>query len=392
MKIPRIVNAMGKIDDELITSANGNRRKKNTPWVKWSCIAASVVAVVIVCAVLIPHILKDSSDIDNSDSRYKDFNIQTGELGIVWPWKYMTIDEKYRTIKVNDMEFRNRGMKISSDYIAESMGSYEAIGYEDISDAIHQQEFEVYKINNISSERLIAVKMENDYYVFISENYNSPETFGEVLELYAMSDSINLQRFSLEGKGIEKNYYALQDDSYIWNVLESCKSAPKTDSVGWHEIERNYISYTVTSEVIGVYKRVMYVTEDGYVWTNIFDSEYLYFIGEDNADKIIRYSKENSTKTESEPFRNTVMGEVVEITDEYIIIDDSSLCKNPSEGISYKILINDVRISRYIENDIVKLNEFIQVTYDGEIIENTIGYAFSIAEVIVSGEDVYIPE
>lgn len=395
MKTPRMVNAMGNIDDELITSTSGKGNKKNRNWIKWSCIAASVVAVIIAGVVIFPHIFKsDSSDNENYDSRYKDFHIQTSELGVVWPWEYKTIEEKYQTIDVNGKEFHNRGSEISSEYVGELMGSYEAAGHEEVSDVIHYESFDVYNIKNISSERLIAVKMEDIYYVFISGDYNSPDTFGEVLESYALDESVKLKRFSLEGKNIKNNYYTLQDDAYIWDVLKQCKDAPKADSLGWHEREREYVSFTVTSEIIGVYKRVMYVTEDGYVWTNIFDVEYLYFIGEDNAGEIIRYAKENSTEAESEPFMNTVIGEVVEITDEYIMIDDSSLCKNPSEGISYKILIKDMRISRYVENDMVKLNDFIQVTYKGEVNEsdNSIGQAVSIAEVIISENNVFIPE
>ena len=394
-KIPRTVNAMGHIDDELIRSSNGKISKKNTRWIKWSGIAAAIVTVIIAGVIIVPQILKsDSPIIENSDGRYKDYNIQTSELGIVWPWKYKTVGEKYSTIDINDMKYRNRGREISSQHIGELMGTYEAIGYEDISDTIHHEDFEVFKIKDVSPERLVAVKMEEHYYVFISEDYNSPETFGEVIESYALAESVKLERFSLEGRGGKNNYYALQDDKYIWDVLKQCTDAPKTDSLGWHETEREYISFTMTSEILGVYKRVMYVTEDGYVWTNIFESEYLYFIGEENAGQIIQYAKENSTATESEPFRNTVIGEVVEITDEYILIDDSVLCKNSSEGISYKIPINDIRISRYIDNNIIGLNEVIQVTYEGEIDENdnSINSAISIEDVIISGQDVLILE
>ncbi len=36
MKTPRMVNAMGNIDDELITSTSGKGNKKNRNWIKWS--------------------------------------------------------------------------------------------------------------------------------------------------------------------------------------------------------------------------------------------------------------------------------------------------------------------------------------------------------------------
>lgn len=44
----------------------------------------------------------------------------------------------------------------------------------------------------------------------------------------------------------------------------------------------------------------MYVTVDGYLWTNAFNYQYLFNIGEDAASKIIKYAKENSTEAEYE--------------------------------------------------------------------------------------------
>ena len=389
MKIPRIVNSVGHIDDELIISSE-NSRKKNTAWIKWSCIVAAVVMLIISGTVLVSRMFKD--DTVKQNDRYKDFYVATDEIGIIWPWEYMTVYEKYSSIDVNGVKFHNRRREISSEYIGELIGVYEAEGYEEISDGIHHQDFEVYTIQDISAELLIAVKMEDKYYVFISENYESPETFGVVLKSYDLADSVILDRFSLEKNGEDDKYYVLTDDAYIWEIFDKCADAPKADALGWHETERTYLSFTVTSEAIGVYKNVLYVTDDGYVWTNIFESEYLYYIGVDNADKIIQYAKENSSEAEFEPYRNTVVGEVVEITEKYLLIDDSVLCKNPSEGITYKILINDISISRYVDNDVIKKNQIIQVTYEGEMNNNSVNTAISIDKVIIAGEDIVVPE
>ena len=97
----------------------------------------------------------------------------------------------------------------------------------------------------------------------------------------------------------------------------------------WVAHDREYYSFTITSETLGVYKVAMYVTVDGYLWTNAFNYQYLFNIGEDAASKIIKYAKENSTEAEYEPYQNTIVGKITEITDEYILLDDSILCANP---------------------------------------------------------------
>ena len=100
----------------------------------------------------------------------------------------------------------------------------------------------------------------------------------------------------------------------------------------------------------------------------------------------------NSTKAEYEPYdnSNSICGEIVEITDDYILVDDSILCKDEKDGITYKILINDIRISRYVDRAVVKVGDTVEISYNGEIEEqnsNTISSAFSISDVDILYED-----
>jgi len=36
-----------------------------------------------------------------------------------------------------------------------------------------------------------------------------------------------------------------------------------------------------------------------------------------------------------------------------VIVDDFVLCTNPDDGITYKILLNDLHISRYTESGVI---------------------------------------
>jgi len=69
------------------------------------------------------------------------------------------------------------------------------------------------------------------------------------------------------------------------------------------------------------------------------------------------------------------------------------LCKNPEDGATYKVLLNDLRISRYVDNEIVKVGDTVQIIFEGEIDDtNTIDGAVSAYQVTISGGDVLIPE
>ncbi len=397
MKNTNLLDSMGRIDPKLIADASPDvpqKKSSSKAWMKWTSLAACFAILLIVGVTILPLLMGDDVTPGVTDDRYKGNNIQVGELGVVFPWEYMTTAEKYVYLDVSGEKFSARQREISESYIGNKIGSFKATGFDNtVDDGIYTETFEVYEIKGISSDELVAAKIEGEYYVFISDEYNPPATLGQVMETYNLSEYIEFNRFSFKGDGVEENYHLINDDEYVWSILKSCTNAPYfADEMAWHESKGNYISFTVTSEALGVYKRDLYLTENGYVWTNVFDGAFIYDIGTEAAASIINYAKENSTETTYEPFHNAIYGKVVEIKDDYILVDDSILCKDPADGITFKVLLNDLRISRYIDCGIIKVGETVQISFEGEIKNNTVDSAIAVAKIIVSGEQALIPE
>lgn len=393
MKTPRMANAVGHIDEDLITAAAECKKKKKNNWMKWGSLASCFVVLIIAGAAIVPSLLGGNTS-GGSNDRYKDYYIQAGESAIIWPWEYQTVYEKYTELKIDGVQYNSKGREVSDFYVGDSIGSYTVAGYDEINDGKkYTEEFEVYKLNDVAQSQFVAVKMDGKYYGFKKDEYAPPSTLGELMELVDLSKAIDLGRFSEGGDGPDDDHYMLNDDDYIWTVLTECESAAFVEDDKWTVHDRKYLSFTITSEVLGVYRVAMYVTEDGYLWTNAFSYQYLFDIGEDAAGKIIKYAKENSNEAEYEPYRNSVAGTITEITDEYILVDDSVLCNNPEDGIAYKVLLNDLRISRYVEHGIVEVGDTVQVTFESELgTDNSIADAISVSTAKISGEDVLIPE
>ena len=398
MKTPRIINSVGHIDDDLITAATENKKKaKSSPWLKWGFIAACFMVIVIAGAAFLPSLLKGEEP-QGTDGRYKDIYIHTSESAIIWPWEYRTTFEKYTSLTMNDVEYSSKGNALSESLVSDKIGTYTVTGYDETTDKKHTADAEVYHLLNVTADQFIAVKIEDDYCVFKNNEYNPPNTLGELFEQAELSKVVELNRFSENNSIPNSKHYLLNDDEYIWEVLSECKEAPFVEDQNWYAGDRSYLSFTITSEVLGVYKVAMYVTEDGYLWTNAFSWQYLFDIGEDAAGKIITYAKENSAETDYESYQNAIVGTITEITDEHILVEDSVLCENPEDGITYRVLLNDLRISRYVEHGIIEVGDNVQITYEGEIYPanayyaNTINSAVSASKVIISEGDVLIPE
>lgn len=391
MKTPRTANVVGHIDDDLITAAAECKKKtKHSPWLKWGSIAACFALLVIAGTAILPSLFGGDG---GTTDKYKDF-IQAGESAIIWPWEYQTVYEKYTELKFDGIEYLGRGREVSASHVGEIIGNHTVVGYDEInSGKKYTKEFEVYKLKDAAQSQFVAVKMEGKYYVFKNDKYAPPSTLGELFNLVDLPKVIELNEFSENGDGPNKNHYVLKIDDYVWEVLAGCKNADFVEDDKWSVHKRDHLSFTVTSETLGVYRVAMYVTADGYLWTNAFSYQYLFKIGEDAAGEIIKYAKENSSEAEYKPYQNRIVGNVVEVTDEYILIDDTVLCNNPSDGTTYKVLLNDLRISRYVDHEIIKVGSTVQITFEGEIDEaNTIDSAISASQVKISGGDVLIPE
>lgn len=399
MKIPRTANAVGHIDEDLVVAATAEKQKKGT-WLKWAAVAACV-AVIAVAALLIPPLFSrekpvpnDKLATDSADERYKAFTVQELNHAILWPWEDLTTAERFTLLTVDGTEYSGKGT-VSETLLDGVIGTYTAVGYDEINNVKHTAEAEVYTLKNVHQSQFVAAKIHGSYLVFQNNKYDPPATLGKLFEEVDLLSVVELSRFAENGSLPENKHYVLNDDSYVWQQLSQCKDAPFVEDDSWSSADREFISFTVSSEVLGVYKVGLYITEDGYLWTNVFGWQYLYEIGESAAGRIISYAKENSKSAEYEPYSNTVVGKITEIRDGFIFVDDSILCKNPADGITYRVAVNGLHLSRYVDKAVVKPGDTVQVYYRGEIdTENlyTINSATAINNAIVSYGDVYIPE
>lgn len=388
MSREKISEVIDNIDEKYVNEAICYEGKENNTrklaWYKWGALVACVGLLVLGCIKFLPMLI-NKEDVDSewnaSQGRYQYYVKEEG-FSKEWPWEYMTLSEKYRTVNYDGREYGIKSSySIPAEVIESKLGVGEASGVDLYSDKKYTESFEVYEINGVSSEKLIAAGMDGEYYVYqISEDYTKPATFGELMKLYSLDENLKLSNFSVYEGYKEQGYYKVNDAAYIWQILSECEKAALDDTVdSFDRSDRNYLSFTATSDALGVYKRVVYISEDGYFATNIFNYSYIYYIGSEAAEKIIEYAEKNSVAITVEPYELTVAGTLVEVGDGYIVIDDSVLCKNKEDGIVYKIDTSDLRIKRCIDNEIVKVGDVVIVKYNGEISEdNYLTGAYSI--------------
>lgn len=413
MKKDRISEIIGNIDDKYIDEAiNYNEKGKivcRNGILKWITIAACLTVVLGTVIYVVPTIPKNDSEIiapknssdsvdsetitepiptkDNSklisfeelDRQYRNqkMSVNADEIYIELPWDKKTVYEQFGTITVDGKDFFSRRREVGEALLGDIIGNYEATGYDNILSESHSRTFEARQIQGVSDDLLIAVNMDGKYYVFASlaimnSEYSPPATLGEMLDSYNLNNTLEFNRFTVYEGYDDMGYYVLKDDDFVWQILADCRDAEFIEDNKWDiKVENmNYIEFTATSEALGIYKKVFSISDDGYLWTNIFERNYIYNIGENAANRIISYVTENSTEAEyHEPYSNSLVGEITKIDDDYILVDDSVMCKEESDGMVFKILTDDVKVSRHTEY--IEVGDIIMIDFTGKIdVEN----------------------
>ena len=388
MKSKDILNALNDIDEDMINDvkksvSNGKSKFK----LKLAIACICVVTIISVIFILKP----DNTNVNKQNNgdilinnptnnigklvvfnditrNYKDVNISAEEINIEWKWEDKTTFEKYGSVKFNGREYVSKGQLIEINKLSDVIGNCKAEGYDIYTDKNYVETFEVRRVKGISENNVIAVGLENEYYIYSLNSSNRPNTFGEIIDNYNLGEVLKFDKFMIYEGYDEKGYYKLDDDDFIVETLLECRGAKVYENCDeWNRGDRNYLSFTISSQELGVYKRVLYITEDGYLVTNIFDYNYVYFIGQEMAVKIISYAKNNSVETETEPYEYTFAGTLTEISDEYILIDDSKICVNENEGMIFKVLTNDLRVSRCLKYGNLAVGDIVVIKFGGKI-------------------------
>ena len=397
MKTPRMSEAIGNLPEDLVNGAvTYKRTSKKKAFIKWGSIAACFMVMVVATALIVPMFFGgEPISIGGIDRDYKGV-ISGSEGDIEFPWEYKLTYEKYYTVKYNGNDYRTRARAINESLLGEILGTCTAQGVDSYTDKTYTETFNVRKINGVSEEKMIAVGMDNEYYVYFNDEVKCPATFGELLDAYNLSETLPLVKFSVNEGYKEKGYYQITDDEYIWQVLSECRNAEfYAENDKWSRGDRNYLSFTATSEELGVYKKVFYITEDGYVSTNVFNYSYVYYIGEDAANKIITHAKNNATEAKREQYEYTIAGTITEIGDGYVLIDDTVLCKDKKDGMVFKVLTDELIIRRYLECTNIKVGDTVAVKFQTEIVlgeDNTVSGAISMYKGKVTDSGMAVPE
>ena len=174
-----LYRSMQEIDDEILEESEKKTVKK--PRLKWVIAAACVTLVIAAAVVAVPLLTKAPETPDEpaviKDNRYdKNKTALASEVAIEWPREYQTPMERYSAFEFNGAAYVSRSNVISDESLLgeiihdENASKYEIFGWDSYTEEekqeLEMEGFEIRKIKNVDSDKLIAVKIFGEYVVF----------------------------------------------------------------------------------------------------------------------------------------------------------------------------------------------------------------------------------
>lgn len=300
MTSDRLLRALGEIEDAFIEeAAPAAKRKAHRCFWKYLFIASSfLLAAALGAGIWQSGLFKGSPEKSPGGQRWPikyvpEESTSDPEAVLLPRWDEQTISQQYQEIILNSHLYSTRQTEISSDYIDTTLGKSTVSGFDEYTDTAHETEFTAYSIRKISKECAIAIQFEGrtDYYVYVNTNYQ-PETLGDLITDLNLKETLSfgpvyyhLQTDDSPATTIE---FTAPDSSKVWEMLLSDKALETIADNGAHPFE-DIMSVSVNIPLLGYRNIGLWVTEDGYLVTNILDTAKIFYPGTKKTEQFIHY-------------------------------------------------------------------------------------------------------
>ncbi|MBQ8753099.1 MAG: hypothetical protein IJZ13_08360, partial [Clostridia bacterium] len=207
-------------------------------------------------------------------------------------WDEMTITQQFSEATYQGNRYSIHNAAVPKDKVGRQLGTDTVSGFDIYTDTTHTIGVTLFAINGIAEECAVAVQYEGvtGYYPAVHSRYK-PETLGQFLADLDLKNQISFGAVSYDYFDEAKQYrwfrFADIDDSVVWELLLS-----DTTLENVYEDREMYVSLmsvSVDIPLLGYENISLWVTEEGYMVTNILDTGKAFYIGKDKVNAFVSY-------------------------------------------------------------------------------------------------------
>ncbi|MBQ2676532.1 MAG: hypothetical protein IJF54_03910 [Clostridia bacterium] len=316
MKNDKLLQAMSDIDDKLILKAAPHKKAK-VKWVKWVSVAAALAIMAVGITALgyrppetdtpsstttVPALTQAQSTQQTTESATqstsrnwpkKEVAVETNAAAMLIPkWHQQTISQQFRSVEYNQAKYSSQITELDSKMVQNKLSNATLKGYDIYTETNYTANATVYSIKGISEKCAVALQFEGrtDYYVYINSDYK-PATLEQLINDLNLKQHISFGTVWYSYHDENKNYVSVEfvdlPDNKVWEMLLNDTSLENVYDQA--QMYMRKMSVSVNIPILG-YKNIgLWVTEDGYLVTNILSTGKAFYIGEQKVKDFMDY-------------------------------------------------------------------------------------------------------
>ncbi len=229
--------------------------------------------------------------------------VPQGEMAMLPRWEDLSPAQKFPEVKSGPYTYSTTAQPIEDEYISELISDTSLAGTLGGFLKQYTQTGKIYSIRNISTDCAVAVKIgeESTYYVYVNSDY-APQTLGDFINDLDLRSTLifgnaykDTYEFTDTSSSHTRRTYEDFDDSIIWDMLLSDTKASRTE----YENTLNGIDISISLPLLGYNNISFDITDDGYIVTNILNTQKCFFIGTEKSAEFNEYLENNVKYTEN---------------------------------------------------------------------------------------------
>ena len=226
---------------------------------------------------------------------------QAAELWQIPRWDERAPQEQYTSLECGGVSYRVGRSAIDEACLGERLGSAELSGYDEYTEQTYRLTLPAYRLRGVSSACAVGVRLENGLcFPYVNAAY-APETLFQFLADLDLKNGLRFGSASMEYFDDAGQYHALTfadfDDAAVWDRLLAEDAPMQTTDTPptW----RKLCDIAVAAPTLGYTNQALWLTEDGWVVTNLLETAKAFYIGPDRAKAFADFLFENVPHTEA---------------------------------------------------------------------------------------------
>lgn len=255
-------------------------------------------------AIIIPMLWKPSSTPSIPEEYVSGMTMGIAKMS---SWEELDLPGKYPDLLIGENLFTTTHDTIPKEKVGEFLFHTTLTGY-DTADPTYYKDKEnarqetidadVYAVQGIGRDYLVAVQYKgaDGFYTYFPHSY-TPQTLGEFAVNLNLKENLQIKSIAYVS-GNQEQQYTITDAKPLWDIIFANSSAAYYDPNDtdifnvFHACDK--LTIEVSMELAGEPDASISISENGYVFTNLYQSGKLFYIGEENAAAVMRYLLDSS--------------------------------------------------------------------------------------------------